>query len=275
MNFRYLISPACKSRGRWFFYHIGTVFAVISLITYISYHLITSQQLTDKQWNDLYVRGTLRIGIDPGVKPFSYYSETGWAGIDADIAAEVGHRIGLNIQTIAVGYDSLYDSLSLWQVDVLISAIPLEQNRTSDYAYTVPYYDDGSVLVTKVVTDFDIPNDLVGMRVGTILGSEGDRRIRYFERRISGLKRIPSDSLPAALDMLYRNEIDWLTLDALEAEMVRVGDGQLRTQHLTYNPLSMVVRRDNAKLLTRLNAIIEGMRSDGTLQHIIDRWSSH
>ena len=63
--------------------------------------------------------GALRVGIDPGIRPFSFQDASGWHGFDADVANELAARLNLRVQAVTVGYDGFYDALTRNVVDVL------------------------------------------------------------------------------------------------------------------------------------------------------------
>src|SRR5450759_2416327 len=56
----------------------GALLAIVVMGAFFAVRAMQAQTLADKQWNDLQTRGILRVGIDPGWQPFSFYDATGW-----------------------------------------------------------------------------------------------------------------------------------------------------------------------------------------------------
>ncbi len=235
---------------------------------------IQMRQLAEKQWSDLNSRGVLRIGIDPGFQPFSFYGEQGWDGIDADIGRQIAQGLRLQVQTIPVGYDSLYDALHLWQVDIVLSAVSVDPARTADYAYTDAYFDAGIKMVTLQPTVISSVDQLAGKRVAVVLGTDADRAVRYWERRLPNMTRVAANDPADAVALLNERKVDVAVMNALEAMAAQAHNAGITATPLGNQPYVIALRRDNPILLSRLNQILADMRRDGTLQSIISRWSS-
>ena len=241
----------------------------------IAYTHVQSSQLANKQWQDIHTRGVLRVGIDAGWYPFSFYTETGWQGIDADIAAEIAKRMDLKVQSIPVGYDSMYDALQLWRVDLAISALSVDTSRLIDYAYTFPYFDAGSRLVIRKNSTLVSTPDLANTKLATLLGSDADRLARYYERRIPNVQLISVNSVDEAFMELQSGRADATLVEALVGlKFLAKTDGYAA---LSPNqiPYAIALRRDNPVLLAELNRVMADMTRDGTLDDIIKRWVDH
>ncbi|HEY3290671.1 MAG TPA: transporter substrate-binding domain-containing protein, partial [Anaerolineae bacterium] len=162
-----------------------SVFTLVGLVVTFGIKALGQNQTAKQHWNDVLTRQTVIVGIDPGEQPYSFYSESGWDGLDADICREAASRLNLKIQAIPVGYDSLYDSLRLAQVDMVMSAISADPTRMTDYTYSESYYDAGLRAVSVIKQDVKSIDDLAGKRVLVVLGSDTDRSMRYWQRRLT------------------------------------------------------------------------------------------
>jgi len=87
----------------------------------------------DDSWDRVRERGRLRVGMDASFPPFEV--------VDAE-----GQVQGLDVD-LAIAFDGLHDALAGGEVDVLISALPYEAQRTQDVRYSTPYFVDGLVWV--------------------------------------------------------------------------------------------------------------------------------
>ena len=254
------------------------VVAVMTALAVVVINAAQAQSLADKQWDDLYARGALRVGIDPGWQPFSFYDATGWQGLDADLARDIARRMNLQVQTNPVGYDSMYDALHLWQVDVVVSAVVVDPSRTAEYAYSHSYFDAGLHLVTLPGSPVRAVNDLPNKRVAVALGSEADREARYWVRRMENLTRVVVGDEESALAAVKSGEVDAAILEGLTA--ARLGGqtaaqvAQWQMESIAPQPYAIVVRRDNPRLLAAVNQALDQMRADGTLESIVKRWTA-
>lgn len=225
----------------------------------------------DEQWRDLQARGAIRLAIDPGWQPFSFYDASGWQGLDAGVARELARRLKVQMQTEPVGYDALYDALQLKRADAAISAVSADAGRLQDYAYTDAYYDAGIRLVVRGAQALRDPGDLAGKRVAVALGTEADQAARYWERRVAGMSRIPAADAAGALDAVWNGQADAAFVDALTAEPIADGCGYA-VSTVEPRPYRIAVRRDNTRLLEALNQALLEMRRDGTLDGLVAQW---
>lgn len=254
------------------------VVAVISLVITVAVVIlaassaIQANQLADKQWADLQSRGTLRIGIDAGWYPFSYYDQQGWQGLDADLMNEIARRMHLQVQNSPVGYDSLYDSLTLWQTDAVISAVVVDPARLADYRFTTPYFDAGVRLIVRGDDLATAVDELTGKTVLAVLGTEADRVARRYERRIPQLNRMSVERNDDALPKLLNGEVDAIMLDALAALKLAADSENLRVHSVEPVNYAIALRSDNPRLLQALNTVLDEMNADGTIEHLVRKW---
>jgi polar amino acid transport system substrate-binding protein len=228
-------------------------------------------QAADAQWDELRGRGALRAAIDPGWQPFSFFDETGWQGLDADLTREIARRLGWQVQPDPVGYDALYDALHLKRADAAVSAVVIDPSRLADTAYSIPYFDAGVRLVAGSQAGIRDIHDLSGRRVAVALGSDADRVARYWERRLPRLQRLALADDQAAFQALADGRADAALIDALAA--ARWADDSAHVM-ISVEPrlIAFAVRRDNTRLLEALDEAIAAAQADGTLDRLVDRW---
>ena len=85
--------------------------------------------IAQAHWRALQQRSVLVVGIDPNTQPFSFYDQSGWNGLEADLTRELAQRLQLRLATEPVGYDALYDALKLERVDIIISSVMVPGQR--------------------------------------------------------------------------------------------------------------------------------------------------
>lgn len=233
----------------------------------------------ESNWRALLSRGTLRVGIDPGVAPFSFYDDSGWNGFDADMARTLAARLNLTLQSDPVGYDSMYDALQTNRVDVVISAVVVDPARTADFVYSLSYFDAGPRLVTAlpIPPTADAMSALGGKRVAVSLGSEADRVVRYWERRVPYLQRLEVGSDPGALQALQAGgdaKADAALVDVLTPQLNAPWCGTTPCTQVSVSPRPLVIalRGSDPVLLDHINQTLREMKADGTLDQLQAKW---
>ena len=219
----------------------------------------------------------LRVGMDASFPPFeSVTAEGSLVGLDVDVAREISRRLGLEPQFVAnLPYDGLYDALTAQRVDLLISALVVNPARRGDYAYSRPYFDAGLVLVGPAEgARLTSVSALKDQRLAVVLGTEGDRVGRRWERRLSGLTVLQFRTAADALENVRRGEADAALVDRVSA-LQRTGaeTGLLITaEGVTHVPYACVVRRENPRLLDAVDEALAAMEGDGTMDALVSEW---
>ena len=223
------------------------------LVAVLLAYLVRPVILAEMRWRDIQRRGVLRIGIDPGRQPFSYYTAQGWQGSDAELAKALGQRLNLSIQSDPVGYDAMADALQTGRTDIGLSALVADPTRTEDLAYTHSYFDAGPRLLTgQSITGFE---DLANQRVAVMLGSDADRLLRFWMRRVPGLQAVTFNSDAAGVAALESQQVNAALVDVLALPK----DAETHWHVLSPQPRPFViaVRRDSTRLLQELNRALD------------------
>ena len=226
-------------------------------------------------------RGTLRVGMEANWMPFEYLDEQGeLVGFDVDLARELGGRLGVQVRFVAnLSYDGLYDALRAGQVDLVISAIVVDPARMADFAYSRAYFDAGQVLVVRRGEEAlrggrgRLP-PLAGRRLAVELGSAGDELARWWARRLPNLTLHHYDTAEHAMQAVLQDEADAAVTDRVTALLYTGARPALVVAEppLTDEQYAIVLRREDQALLWAVNAALDAMRRDGTLEQLEKRW---
>jgi len=243
----------------------------------IWYTLARSRRGTDETWARIQREGVMRVGMDPSWPPFEYIDEsTGQiVGLDVDLARAIGRRLGVEVELVNVGFDSLYDALYADRFDAIISALPYDPLLYGDVAYSISYFNAGQVLVVRAdEEEISEVKDLSGKRLGVELGSEGDVVGRRLQRKIEDLKlehyMAPQDVLWA----LKGGQVEAAVVDAVSAYQFIAAEGGVRVvgHPLTDELYVVAVRLDSPLLLKAINEALVEMRENGTLEKLREKW---
>lgn len=231
----------------------------------------------DAVWNRVQASGTLRVGMDASFPPFESIGPDGTPrGLDVDLASEISSRLDLETQFVVnLPYDGLYDALTAGRVDIVISALVVNPARTADYAYSRSYFNAGQVLVAREAESESASiRDLEGHSLAVVLGTDGDRVGREWERRTSDLTLVQFRTPAEVLEALRDGKTDTALVDHVSA-LAGTGEGTGLTivdDAVTEVPYACAVPADSATLLREVNRALLTMEQDGTMDQLIDKW---
>ncbi len=219
-------------------------------------------------------RGIIVVGVDAAVPPFA--SDDGQAvyGLDIDLAKAVAGTIDLPIRFVNIGYYGLYDALISAEVDILISALRVEEARMDDVRYTRHYFDNGLLLVTPVDESIASLDRLAGLKVSYEFGSRADAELRVLEDKNGPVTRLPYELPSYALDSLRLGYADAAIVDAITLRLYqrRYADWSTAERYLSRDHYAIAARRDNQDAWRLVDDALAALKENGELAKIIAMW---
>lgn len=241
------------------------IFALVLLVTVQS-----GCRRGGEAWAAIEQGGVLRVGIDPTYPPFENTDGVTVAGIDIDLMQSIGDELGLTIQFVHYGYDGLYDALAVKQIDVLASALVVDVQKTRDFAYSIPYFNAGQILVTGAGSDVDGLAALANRQVAVELGTEGHVVAIKWQKQVPGLKIMSLNTPQEAIDAVVGGSAETAIIDSVTAQIALAQSPDLKlVEEVTIEPYALVVRQADEALLRRLDEALNTLIENGTLDTIL------
>ena len=228
----------------------------------------------DPIWTDIRARGVLRVGTDPGFRPFAEMRGDSFAGYDIDLATELARRLGLHVEFKQVGYDALYDVLGAHDVDMLAAALPIAPQQGWRARFSDAYLNAGQLIMTRSGSSIKRPEDFVGKRVGAGTGTEGDTILRDLARSMPSMEvYVEYETSADALAALGRGELDAVIADAVAALGAQFQYPHLEVaQALSFDPYVLAVPAEAYQLVSEVNQALSAMRDDGYFDRANRKW---
>lgn len=225
----------------------------------------------DNAWARVQHTGAIRFAIDPSYMPFDGLgSHNDFYGIDVEIAQEIARRLGVRVEFVIAGQDSLYDVLKVGQADATISALIVNPIIDYEWDYSTPYFDAGQVMIR--------PHGFLKTRevssIAVEFGSDGDAAARRLARRQADIQVRPFPTADEALQAVVDGQAASAIVDAVSArQLVPRAYPQLQIgEYVTHDLYAIAVWGESAQLLAAINRALADMQQAGTTQQIIDGW---
>ncbi len=111
-------------------------------------------------------------------------------------------------------------------------------------------------------------------RLAVELGSAGDELARWWARRLPNLTLHHYDTAEHAMQAVLQDEADAAVTDRVTALLYTGARPALVVAEppLTDEQYAIVLRREDQALLRAVNAALDAMRRDGTLEQLEKRW---
>lgn len=235
--------------------------------------------------------GTLTVGVRADIMNFGYLNQTTgkYYGLEIDIADELARRLGYaDVEYVTVTPDTRKEMLMSGEVDCIIAAYSIAETREENFDFSDPYYTDSTVVVVEKSTLIDSLEDLAGLNIGTMAGSNASPLLaaRLYELGIIGEEVISNSdtftqydgvSVTKAADyqeldvLLEQGLVDAACMDRCIAETYMDDDRIFLEPEIAEQNYGVATQKDS-ELSARVRDAIREMLDDGTIDAVIDKW---
>jgi polar amino acid transport system substrate-binding protein len=238
----------------------------------------------------------IRVGADISYAPVEFYDalapdvldrptgepDPGVQGIDPDLAAELGRRLGVRLTFVNVKFDSLLDSLRSGRIDAIISGMSATPERAEQASF-IEYFQAGtSILVAKgnpkgIRAVGDLCGKTVTVQSATVQDDLAQAQAKHCPPGQPMQVHAMDSGSQALLEVKYRHADASLTdfpVAAYNAKVSSAGqDFQVVGGQIEPGPFGIGVRKADAPLREALRTALRQTIADGTYDRILAKWN--
>ena len=216
--------------------------------------------------------GVLRMGTNATFPPYEYVDENNEvAGIDADIAAAIAEKLGMELEITDMAFDSLIPALQSDTIDIVLAGMTVDPERAEQVNFTDSYATGVQVIVVPEGSDIASPDDLEGKNIGVQTGTTGDLYCTddYGQEFVKQF-----DNGPLAVAALVNGQVDCVVIDNEPAKNYVAANQGLKILDTAYanEEYAAAIAKDNTELFEQVNAAIQELKEDGTIDSIIEKY---
>lgn len=222
----------------------------------------------------------LKIGSDVTYPPFEYVDSDGktFIGIDIDLAKALGDKMGYEVEIVNTAWDGIFSGLENKNYDAVMSAVTITPDRLETYIFSDPYIENWQSIV--VLTDAEkkpaSPAELDGLKVGFLEESTSDVYLTEFIAK----NNISVDTYKYATVMNAYDDLAAGRLDAVISDSTvtarYIADSKFTQTWLQTDGepelFAVCLTKDNTALRDEINKALKELKSDGTLDKIINTY---
>ncbi len=221
-------------------------------------------------------RGELIVGVSYDSKPFGFVENGKLQGYDVDMAHLIAKRILGNeklVKFVEVTPSDRISKLCSGEVDMLAATMTITPQRLEVVDFSIPYFYAGQAIMIRKGTSIKTVGDLNGRRVIIILGTTGEKNLRYFapEAILQGYK-----SYQAGFNGMLNRKAEALTTDdaIIAGFIMDHPEFMMLPQRYTQEGYGIAFRKDaeSKTLKYEVNSAIAELRKKGYLNHLKATW---
>ena len=221
------------------------------------------------------VKKTLHVGTSADYPPFEFMEnrEKGMKGFDIDLMRAIGKELGVEVVFQDIGFDDLLDTLEKGNVDVVISAVSINDERSARVSFSEHYYESGmAIAVRRDNTDIKDFTGLPGHRAAVALGTTSAAEMRE-------LQSVETLELPNATDAfhaLLSGHVDAVVSDKPVIDYYLNTNDVINVKALPTlfkrEYFGIAVRKGDDELLKNINGALQKIKDKGIYDKIYAKW---
>lgn len=218
---------------------------------------------------------TITVAVENAYPPFNSLDPNTNEGVgwDYDSVREICARINCTPEFKQAAWDGIFPAMQAGEFDMLADGVTITDEREQIVDFSIPYVTVGQVLLVRVDETATVDemkadaNRLIGTQIGTT--NEMVAKEHFPVERIKSF-----EDFPATVLALMSNDIDAVVIDNLSAAgFIKENEGKLKTLgQLTSDEQLGFVFPPNSELKAAVDAALEAMKADGTLDTINKKW---
>lgn len=240
---------------------------------------VTGCTKTEKQKDTLVEikkRGELIVGVKYDSKPFGYVENGKLKGYDIDIAHLMAKRILGNeklVKFVEVDATNRISKLNSGEVDMIIATMSKNPQREEVVDFSIPYFYTGQAIMIRKGTAIKNITDLNNRRVIIVLGTTGEKNIRYLapEVILQGYK-----SYKDGFEAFLNRKAEAMTTDdtILAGFVMDHPEFTILPQRYSQDSYCIAFRKgeESISLMTEVNNAISELRRKGYLTQLKGKW---
>ena len=216
--------------------------------------------------------GKLTMATNATFPPYEMTTDAGTIeGIDVDTAQAIAEKLGLELQIDDMDFDAALLSVQQGKADIAMAGITVTDERMAVMSFSDSYATGIQSVIVPEGSDIASVDDLAGKKIGTQRGTTG---YLYCSDDFGEDAVVAYDNGLTAVQALNNGQVDAVVIDNEPAKAYVESNPGLKILDTSYaeEDYAIGMNKSNTALLEAVNAALEELKADGTLQSIVDKY---
>ena len=215
--------------------------------------------------------GKLTMATNATFPPYEMTTDSGEIeGIDVDTAKAIAEKLGLELQIDDMDFDAALLSVQQGKADIVMAGVTVTDERKAVMDFSDSYATGIQSIIVPNGSDIASPDDLAGKKIGTQRGTTG---YIYCSDDFGDDAVVAYDDGLTAVQALKNGQVDAVVIDNAPAtEYVAANPGLVILDTSYAEEDYAIGMAKGSALEDAVNAALEELKADGTLQAIVDKY---
>ena len=215
--------------------------------------------------------GKLTMATNAAFPPYEMTTDAGeFEGIDIETAQAIADKLGLELQIDDMDFDAALLSVQQGKADIVMAGFTVTDERKAVMDFSDSYATGIQSIIVPEGSDIASPDDLAGKKIGTQRGTTG---YIYCSDDFGDENVVAYDDGLTAVQALNNGQVDAVVIDNAPAQEFIAANPGLKILDTSYAEEDYAIgMAKGSSLEDAVNAALEELKADGTLQSIVDKY---
>ena len=215
--------------------------------------------------------GKLTMATNAAFPPYEMTTDAGeFEGIDIETAQAIADKLGLELQIDDMDFDAALLSVQQGKADIVMAGVTVTDERKAVMDFSDSYATGIQSIIVPEGSDIASPDDLAGKKIGTQRGTTG---YIYCSDDFGDDAVVAYDNGLTAVQALNNGQVDAVVIDNAPAKEYVAANPGLKVLDTSYAEEDYAIgMAKGSSLEAAVNAALEELKADGTLQSIVDKY---
>ncbi len=218
---------------------------------------------------------TLTMGTNASFPPYEYYENKVIVGIDAEIAAAIAAKLGMELEIQDMDFKAIIPAVTEGKVDFGMAGMTVTDERKQSVNFSDTYATGIQAIIVKEDSEIasveDLSKEGATWKIGVQDATTGDVycTLDFGEERVSKYA-VGAD----AVEALKTGKVDCVIIDNEPAKAYVAANEGLKVLDSKYTEedYAICVNLENTELLEKINGALKELTEDGTVAAIIEKY---
>ena len=215
--------------------------------------------------------GKLTMSTNAAFPPYEMTTDAGdFEGIDIEVAGAIAKKRGLELQVDDMDFDAALLAAQNGKSDIVMAGVTVTDERLKVMDFSDTYAEGIQSIIVPEGSDIATADDLSGKAIGTQRGTTG---YIYCSDDFGDDAVVAYDDGLTAVQALNNGQVDAVVIDNAPAKEFVAANPGLVILDTSYAEEDYAIGLAKGSALEdAVNAALEELKADGTLQSIVDKY---
>jgi polar amino acid transport system substrate-binding protein len=218
---------------------------------------------------------TLIMGTNASFPPYEYYEDGKVVGIDAEIAAAIAEKLGMDLEIQDMEFKAIIPAVTEGKIDIGMAGMTVTAERLQSVNFSVTYATGIQAIIVKEGSPITSVDDLYAEGASWTIGVQDSTTGDIYCTDDFGEDRVSKFPVGAdAVEALKTGKVDCVIIDNEPAKAYVAANEGLVILDSKYaeEDYAIAIALDNTELLDKINGALQELIDNGTVAKIIAKY---